>query len=564
MSALDVQALETNFENWRKERVPHLSIGEAFERYAIEHVLKDADLSDDEIDSGLFGGTDDGGVDAMYFFVNRTLIQQDSDVPDPAITANLTIIQAKNEKGFSETAIQKIHDFTRDVLNWSVPVASFTYLNSAARDAIALFRDKYNQVIGTHHQLTIDFYYITKTDAEPNPKVEKRAKDLSDFVKREISIAEVTFNFWDCRKLLLAVRRAPVTSMVMAVSKHFTTDDNSAICLVKLPNFAEFVTDEQGQIRRHMLEPNVRDYQGTYNPVNREIRETLHSAENKEFWWLNNGITILATNCYVTGNNLTIERPEIVNGLQTSQEIFAHFKDRSHQNDSRSVMIRVVVPPDAQTRNKITKATNFQTPVTEVMLHATDPVHFDIEDRLKLHGLFYDRRKGEYRQQRKPVGQIVSITALAQAMIAIVLRRPDDARARPGSLLKRADTYRQIFEDNHNRDVFVATILIDRQVLGFLEAQSDLTKDIRRDIRYYVDTWVSSLLTGKAKPSATDIAQTLAAAVARIPQETLRASRDAVLTIYKAEGATDAVSKSPEFTRKVLAAIAEANGEAAA
>ena len=45
MSALDVQALETNFENWRKERVPHLSIGEAFERYAIEHVLKDADLS---------------------------------------------------------------------------------------------------------------------------------------------------------------------------------------------------------------------------------------------------------------------------------------------------------------------------------------------------------------------------------------------------------------------------------------------------------------------------------------------------------------------------------------
>jgi hypothetical protein len=41
MSALDVQALETNFENWRKERVPHLSIGEAFERYAIERPCQD-------------------------------------------------------------------------------------------------------------------------------------------------------------------------------------------------------------------------------------------------------------------------------------------------------------------------------------------------------------------------------------------------------------------------------------------------------------------------------------------------------------------------------------------
>jgi hypothetical protein len=243
MSVLDVQALETNFENWRKERVPHLPISEAFERYAVEHVLKDADLSDDEIDSGLFGGADDGGVDAMYFFVNRVLMRQDSDVPDPAITANLTIIQAKNEKGFSETAVQKIHDLARDVLNWSVSVDSLTYLNSAARDAISLFREKYNQVIGRHHQLTVDFYYITKTDAEPNPKVEKRAAALCDFVKSEISIAKVAFNFWDCRKLLSAVRKAPVTSMVMTVSKHFTTDDNSAICLVKLPHFADFITD---------------------------------------------------------------------------------------------------------------------------------------------------------------------------------------------------------------------------------------------------------------------------------------------------------------------------------
>jgi hypothetical protein len=107
MSALDVQALETNFNNWRKERVSHLTVSDAFERYAVEQVLKDADLSDDEIDSGLFGGPDDGGVDGMYFFVNRVLIEPDSDVPDPAITANLSIVQAKHEKGFKEDTVQK-------------------------------------------------------------------------------------------------------------------------------------------------------------------------------------------------------------------------------------------------------------------------------------------------------------------------------------------------------------------------------------------------------------------------------------------------------------------------
>jgi len=555
MSALDVQALETNFDNWRKERVPHLSISDAFERYTVEQVLKDADLSDDEIDSGLFAGPDDGGVDGMYFFVNRVLIQADSDVPDPAITANLAIIQAKNEKSFTEDTVQKIYAFTRDLLNWSVPVESFSYINASARDAVSLFREKYNIIIGSQHSFSVNFYYVTKSDGDPNPKVQQRANNLCAFVHQQISIAEVNFHFWDCRRLLAVARTAPVVSMALGISKHFTTDDNSAIALVRLTSFAEFLTDEHGLIRRHILEPNVRDYQGAYNPVNREIRQTLQSADNREFWWLNNGITILASSCSVTGNKLTIERPEIVNGLQTSQEIYSHFKDRSHQNDMRSVMIRVIVPPDAQTTNQITKATNFQTAVTDVMLHATDPIHFDIEDRLKLQGLFYDRRKGEYRQQRKPVDQIVSITALAQAVIAILLQRPDDARARPGSLLKRAETYRQIFEENHNRDVFVAAILIDRQVLGFLEKQTDLTKDVRRDIRYYVTTWVSCILANNGAPTAADLAGLVPKAVGRIPGEMLAAARNEVLKLYQKAGGTDAVSKSPEFTKKVLSVL---------
>jgi hypothetical protein len=257
MSALDVQALETNFDNWRKERVPHLSMSDAFERYAVEQVLKDADLSDDEIDSGLFGGPDDGGVDAMYFFVNRVLIQSDSDVPDPAITANLAIIQAKNEKSFTEDAVQKIYAFTRDLLNWSVPVGNFSYLSASARDAISLFRDKYNIIIGSQHTFSIDFYYVTKSDGDPNPKVQQRANDVCTFVRQQISIAEVNFYFWDCRRLLSAARTAPVATMALGISKHFTTDDNSAIALVRLTSFAEFLTDDHGLIRRHILEPRL-------------------------------------------------------------------------------------------------------------------------------------------------------------------------------------------------------------------------------------------------------------------------------------------------------------------
>ena len=50
MSQWDIKGLETNFEGFRKDRYPSLSVADAFERFAIRQVLKDADLSDDEIE----------------------------------------------------------------------------------------------------------------------------------------------------------------------------------------------------------------------------------------------------------------------------------------------------------------------------------------------------------------------------------------------------------------------------------------------------------------------------------------------------------------------------------
>ncbi|MEO8007770.1 MAG: hypothetical protein ABI728_04530, partial [Betaproteobacteria bacterium] len=91
MTQLDIKALEANYERWRTDRAPNLAETEAFERFAIEQVLKDADLEDDEIQPGNFGGADDGGVDAMYFFINNRLNQDETEVPEQALSAELGI-----------------------------------------------------------------------------------------------------------------------------------------------------------------------------------------------------------------------------------------------------------------------------------------------------------------------------------------------------------------------------------------------------------------------------------------------------------------------------------------
>ena len=108
---------------------------------------------------------------------------------------------------------------------------------------------------------------------------------------------------------------------------------------------------------------------------------------------------------------------------------------------TRSVLVRVIVPQEEDSRDRIIKATNSQTSIPRASLRATDKIHRDIEDYLTPRGIYYDRRKNYYKNQGKPVKKIVSIPYLAQAVLACGLRDPANARARPSSLLKNDETY---------------------------------------------------------------------------------------------------------------------------
>lgn len=557
MSELDIRALDANFTGWRTERVPGLAVSKAFERYAVEQVLKDDELDDNDVSFGLLGEKDDGGVDGMYLFMNGNIIEDDTELPDPTLTVELALIQAKFETGFGETAIEKLHAFTRDLLDYSRSPNTFNYLNQKARERIALFREKYDAVIGSSHKLTISYHYATKSDQSPNPKVEARVKNLKQFVNERFSAALVPFEFWGCQRLLEAARRSPTKDFPLYIEKNFNTDDGAVVCLVNLKKFHRFLSDEHGSLVRRILEPNVRGYQGKRNPVNADIRKTLSTTQpTDEFWWLNNGITILAERATLAGNRLTIGEPEIVNGLQTSQEIHSFFKENPDRDENRHILVRVIIPPRGDSRNRIIKATNFQTPVNPVSLHAADPVHLDIEELLRLYDLYYDRRKGDCKLQKRPIAKTVSIRDLARAVIAIVLQQPDSARARPATLLNDDKRYLTIFNDGYDRKVYLVCIVLMRQIDEYLEQRADISPDSRTDIRFYVGLWLACALAGSATPSVQQIAALETACVkVPIPVDALTAACSEVMEAYVRLGATDVVAKGPDLKREIIAKI---------
>jgi hypothetical protein len=116
----------------------------------------------------------------------------------------------------------------------------------------------------------------------------------------------------------------------------------------------------------------------------------------------NNGVTILAEQASAQDESLTIRKPIVVNGLQTSHEIHRFFS--AGKNDdarNRCVQVRVIEIEDDARRDRVIKATNSQTGIKPASLPATEPLQRKIEDYLLQQGIYYDRRKDFWRNKGK-------------------------------------------------------------------------------------------------------------------------------------------------------------------
>ena len=112
--------------------------------------------------------------------------------------------------------------------------------------------------------------------------------------------------------------------------------------------------------------------------------------------------------------------PLVVNGLQTSYEIFNHFSAGASRDDKRTLLVRVIViDAESATSDKIITATNSQTKIEAINLHATEQIQRHIEMALKAHDLYYDRRKNYYRNQGISIQKIVKFGTTIGANLTV-------------------------------------------------------------------------------------------------------------------------------------------------
>lgn len=557
MGANDPIILSQIIEEERKRRSPSATKANFFEIYVSEQVLKDYDLSDDEIESGLVGSGGDGGIDSIYIFANGDLVQDDYDF-EPLkknVLLEVCIIQSKTSATYNEDTMNKLIAVTNDIFNLARPLSEFVSVyNEGLRSGVENFRRIYTGIAGRFPRLHFRYIYATQGDSKAvHPNVARKTHDLQKAVTNLFSSAKFDFNFLGATDLLDLARRQPLVTYDIEVTESLSAKDGY-ISLVRLEDFFRFVSDENGHLRKHLFESNVRDYQGN-TQVNEEIQSSLREAGKEDFWWLNNGITIVSTKSVQSGKVLTIEYPQIVNGQQTSTEIYNYFHEtKTSDADKRSVMVRVITVTDTASLDRIIKATNSQTNIPPASLRATDKIHRDIEEYLAPFGIYYDRRKNYHKNQGRPVEQILSISLLAQSVMSIVLQRPDDARARPSSLLKKDNDYKTIFSTSHPIEVYRIAAKIIKTVQTDLRHRENLDPKDRTNLLFYVAMHVSAVLVGKAKPTINEIATIN---LEELTPDLLNKSLETVTGIFQILGWNDQVAKGSRLLGDLERKLAE-------
>lgn len=527
---------------------------EFFEFYSAVQILKEYELSYDEIKAGIAGESLDGGADSVFIFVNGDLIKEDSDVKEkykknPDI--ELVIIQSKRENGFGEDALLKLARLCKNLLDLEFKRQKFSgRYNEAVLASFELFKGTYVSLVTKRPSLKISFYYASMgIDAHPN--VVKQADDLIADVKAMLPASEVTVNFVGAKELVaLSQERPNEVFRLPTVTNPLSTSEKVFVALSNIRDYFKFITDENGKLLRHIFESNVRDYQGKTN-VNKEIQATLKGESKEEFWWLNNGVTILGTDASTPGGKeLIVHNPQIVNGLQTSSEIHRFFTDNPDrlENEERSVLLRIIVPEDEETRDKIIRATNSQTPIPKSSLRATDNIHRKIEDYFKPRGLFYDRRKNFYKNDGRKPKEIISIPFLSQCLMSVLLQRPDTARARPSTLLENDDSYEKLFHENTTLNTYFVVASWGREVELRLKVIKKYETAENSDIKFYVLYYLSCVKVNSLYPSNNKIESIV---TADLPEANIDAAIDVCYDMYRELGGNDKIAKGTDYLDKI-------------
>lgn len=364
--------------------IPPTEVGRRFLDFLLLRIFNrtEEEISNADLDGGVLypDGTKDYGIDACFIDANT-----------------LYIIQGKYRAEHNYTNayqfLERIKDFfdledAKQLRQILIPVYN------------AVHSDEINQ---------IKIYYLTNNDLtfeSSSYSYEDKCIEIESEISAKIN-KEISVKIYGTEKfatiktgiLLELPSEIKTASALLVLENYFENRDKTSIVAeIALKNLASLVNSH----RKYIFFSNIRDYKGL-NAINKEIQNTYENHP-KDFWYYNNGITLVCREYILKNSSVTIIAPQIVNGCQTATTIYERWRRQSveeRNNNQGTILIKIIKDPKEEKRKAITKYTNSQTAVTGKDFFALEGFHKELQNSFKDYGYFYEIQTNSARTQTK-------------------------------------------------------------------------------------------------------------------------------------------------------------------
>lgn len=404
------------------------------------------------------------GIDGIVIIVNNRLVSEEADLgmfgPTETFRIKIGFIQSTIQNSFDEKKFSAFTDEVVKFLTGSTNIEPYSTIYRKLLDDSGNFIDRIEE---TPH---VSLFYIsakTSHEIEQEKIIAERAKIIS---RKEIE-----------NKCILdrisILQKDEIKSEFDKISKFHTIQlkfenyiplssvnnvELSLLATIKFSELKKLILTSDRNLKEKLFVENVRNYIGA-TPVNVDIKKTLDSDfERAYFPFLNNGLAIICDKIErhpVKDKEFILTFPRIINGCQTTNELFKKYKELpdEHSLDEVEIVAKVISTKDNSLKKMIIYAANNQNSIDKDLqslneFHEKIETYFLGKEERDFH-LYFERLRGQHANVVPPYSK-VTIETLARVFISVFLKKPHEMKSNAISIIEKFQKEGKIFNSSNH------------------------------------------------------------------------------------------------------------------
>lgn len=407
------------------------------------------------------------GIDGIVIIVNDKLVSEESDLGKFGQTENIKIkigfVQSTIQNSFNE---QKLSAFTDEVvkfLSGNSVIEPYTSVYRKLLDDTGNFIDRIQETpkislfflsARTNHSLEEHKFISEKSKITSRGDIENKCQLDGFYILQKEEIKNEYEKISKYHSVQLKFENNIQLSAVQDV-------ELSLLATIKFSELKKLILTPDNNLKDKLFIENVRNYIGN-TPVNSDIRTTLDNISQRNYFpFLNNGLAIICDKIErhpVKDKEFILTFPRIINGCQTTNELFKKYKELSNDNiDDVEVVAKIISTNNHELKKMIIHSANNQNSIDKDLqslnsFHENIEVYFSGKETNSLK-LYFERLRGQHANIIPPYSKI-DIETLARIYISVFLRKPHEMKSNALSIIEKFQKEGKLFRNNHPEEQY--------------------------------------------------------------------------------------------------------------